>query len=286
MVAKTDLACLWASNLSGIELFRAQLYNQAFAKHMHEEYTIGLNDSGLGHFTYRGASQVSYPSSFNLINPGEMHTGQGQGGQGWGFRNFYISTVRMDQLLAQMEWQGRPHFTQPVVVDEGLRSRFNLLFQALSTPTPKLAQESMLLGFLEVLVSHHSQSWKPRPSTPGRSQKLSTQSEPQAVAVVQAYLQSHSADPVSIADLAELVDLSPSYLIRSFRQQVGVPPHSYQRHWQLVKAKQALQTPQPLADIALEQGFYDQSHLNRAFKRAFGVTPGQYQRAILSKTDF
>ncbi|MBO6581032.1 MAG: AraC family transcriptional regulator, partial [Thalassospira sp.] len=35
-----------------------------------------------------------------------------------------------------------------------------------------------------------------------------------------------------------------------------------------------------LADIASAAGFADQSHLNRHFVRAFGLTPGRYARAV------
>ncbi|MEO1086944.1 MAG: AraC family transcriptional regulator, partial [Acidobacteriota bacterium] len=34
----------------------------------------------------------------------------------------------------------------------------------------------------------------------------------------------------------------------------------------------------PIADIAVEAGFSDQSHLTRAFKAAFGITPGAWRR--------
>jgi AraC-like DNA-binding protein len=33
-----------------------------------------------------------------------------------------------------------------------------------------------------------------------------------------------------------------------------------------------------LAEIALRHGFFDQSHFHRNFKRAFGITPGQYRK--------
>jgi len=92
-------------------------------------------------------------------------------------------------------------------------------------------------------------------------------------------LEAHYAENISIDTLAQLTRLSPYYLIRSFHQQVGLPPHRYQRHWQLVQAKRSLQTTTPLAEIAIRHEFYDQSHLTRSFKRAFGVTPGQYQKS-------
>ncbi|HEY9645506.1 MAG TPA: AraC family transcriptional regulator, partial [Chroococcidiopsis sp.] len=95
---------------------------------------------------------------------------------------------------------------------------------------------------------------------------------------VRAYLEAHYAEPVSIDHLATLAGLSPYYLIRSFRQQVGLSPHSYQLQWQLRQAKRSLHSPAPLSDIAIATGFYDQSHLNRHFKRAFGITPGQYRQ--------
>lgn len=280
--AKSEFAKLWRPNLpgidsSGIELFSAQLFRHAFSKHMHEEYTIGLNHAGQGGFTHRGETWRSYPGSFNLINPGELHTGQVASDAGWTFCNLYISVPRVKQILTQLEWTSGslPYFSQPVVCDRSLQTSFHKLFQALSYPTPQLEQQTLLLEVLSQLFLNHT---KPRHAL------RSPQPETKAVSLIRAYLEAHYAEEVSIATLAQQAGLSPYYLIRSFHQQVGVPPHGYQRHWQLLQAKRSLRTSQPLAEIALEHGFYDQSHLNRSFKRAFGITPGQYQRAILSNT--
>jgi AraC-like DNA-binding protein len=46
------------------------------------------------------------------------------------------------------------------------------------------------------------------------------------------------------------------------------------------KAKDLLLNGTPIAEAALEAGFFDQSHLNRVFKKFHGVTPGQYSKSI------
>lgn len=126
------------------------------------------------------------------------------------------------------------------------------------------------LGVLSQLFLRHAEP---------HSYLRSAKPETKAIALIRAYLEAHYAENVSIDALAQLVGLSPYYLIRSFHRQVGLPPHGYQRHWQLLQAKRALRTSKPLSEVAIEHGFYDQSHLTRHFKRAFGVTPGQYRES-------
>ncbi|MBE9179697.1 AraC family transcriptional regulator [Oculatella sp. LEGE 06141] len=277
MDTRLEFARLWKpAGISGVELFSAQLFRHSFAKHMHEEYTIGMNDGGRGCYTYRGEARFAYPGSFNLINPGEVHTGQAERTSGWKFRNIYISVPQTQHVLAQLEWRshGLPSFVEPVVWDRPLQSSFGYLFKALNEPTTQLEQETRMIEFLSRLFLRHTE-----PHQPLRSPKPETK----AISLIRAYLEAHYTEPISIDTLSHLAGLSPYYLIRSFHQQVGLPPHGYQRHWQLLQAKRSLQTPTSLAEIAIEHGFYDQSHLNRYFKRTFGIAPGQYQKSYLSR---
>lgn len=200
-----------------------------------------------------------------------MHTGQVASPEGWSFRNLYIGLPLVEQVLAQLEWprSGLPYFVEPVTWAPDLQPLFHQLFDALNTPNGLLRQQSLLLDLLSLLFQHYAEHQVAlRP----------LKSESKAMQQARTYLEAHYAENISIDALAQQVNLSPYYLIRSFRQQVGCPPHHYQRHWQLKQVKHALRAGQPLATIATEQGFYDQSHLNRAFKQTFGVTPGQYQK--------
>jgi AraC-like DNA-binding protein len=80
----------------------------------------------------------------------------------------------------------------------------------------------------------------------------------------------------TLAELAEAVQVSPFHLVRIFRQYVGVPPSAYRRAVQIDAAQILLKAGWRLADVAVECGFYDQSHLNRNFKAHTGLTPRQY----------
>lgn len=281
MNAATEFAKLWNPGISGIELFHAHLFRHSFAKHMHEEYTIGINDGGQGSYSYRGETCRTYPGSFNLIHPGEIHTGQANTEHGWRFRHIYLSVPQLESVLAQLEWHrdSLPYFHEPVMWDQSLQTLFDRLFQSLTCPNAILEQQTYLLEFLAQLVDRHAQPRRVGHNLQASQLALLKSAEPNAVAIARSYLDAYFAKPISIDALAQLVGLSPYYLIRSFRQQVGLPPHGYQRHCQLVRAKQLLQTARPLSEIAIESGFYDQSHLNRYFKRVFGVTPGHYQRS-------
>lgn len=277
--ASDDQAWLWQPSLPGIELFEAQLRHHRFGKHFHEAYTIGLNEAGLGCCDHGSEHHIMVPGQFNVLNPGELHTGQVMSATaGWSFRNLYIDPSVMRQTLVHLDWSGTalPCFRSPILREPTLRPQFYRLFHALANSTSPLQQQSLLLDLLASL-------WRCQvsPQFPVRY----PQSESRAVGLVREYLETHYQDKVAIADLAQLTNLSPYYLIRCFRQQVGCAPHQYQRHWQLIQVKRALGQPHSLARIATDHGFYDQSHLNRAFKQVFGVTPGQYRRAILSNPD-
>ncbi|GAA5526609.1 AraC family transcriptional regulator [Herpetosiphon gulosus] len=104
------------------------------------------------------------------------------------------------------------------------------------------------------------------------------QRHPKAVTTIREYLAVHYADSISLEQLAQLVNLSPFHTLRMFRQATGLPPHGYLVQLRINQAKQLLHTQLPLAEVAVQTGFSDQSHLNRHFKRVLGVTPLQYRR--------
>ncbi|HUG64663.1 MAG TPA: helix-turn-helix domain-containing protein [Gaiellaceae bacterium] len=86
---------------------------------------------------------------------------------------------------------------------------------------------------------------------------------------------------VSLHELGEIVERHPAHVARAFRDAYGVSVTTYARARRLEWATVAVaSTDDPLARIALDAGFADQSHFTRSFRRHHGVTPGRYREFV------
>ena len=92
-----------------------------------------------------------------------------------------------------------------------------------------------------------------------------------------AYIQTHLADNISLDAMATEVGMSRFYFCRLFQQSTGITPYQYLIKCRTERAKALLlQGNLSIADVALEVGFSDQSHLTKHFKRLVGMTPKKF----------
>jgi AraC-like DNA-binding protein len=81
----------------------------------------------------------------------------------------------------------------------------------------------------------------------------------------------------TVSEAARLYGMSREGFSRRFKKLYGIPPQSFQLLKKLNDARRFLRMGQSIAEVAVETGFADQSHLGRFFRRIFGVTPGRYR---------
>lgn len=101
---------------------------------------------------------------------------------------------------------------------------------------------------------------------------------PDVIADIQQYLCGVHDQKLNLAELAQRFSLDKYQLIRYFKRQVGVTPNGYLTLLRIEQAKSLLAQGHALVEVALQTGFYDQSHFARYFRLYTGVTPRGYQQ--------
>lgn len=107
------------------------------------------------------------------------------------------------------------------------------------------------------------------PAADGRAHSL----EP-----VLEHIRSHLSEPLRLEAMAALCGLSIWRFATVFRERIGMSPGRYVNVMRVRRAQVLLSQGMPPARAASESGFYDQSHLNRRFKRLCGMTAGEFQQ--------
>ena len=98
------------------------------------------------------------------------------------------------------------------------------------------------------------------------------------VAHVLHQLESRTAEPFTLAQLARAAGLSPYHFLRTFKRVTGVTPHQWILRARLRDAARLLVSSRaPVTEIALDVGFEDLSNFERSFRAEFGISPGRYR---------
>jgi AraC-like DNA-binding protein len=263
---------LLTNELGGIELLDATYYKQNFSRHSHAGYTVGVIDEGAQKFYRTGGNHIAPQHSIILVNADEVHNGCSASEGGWSYRAMYPLPEVFESISQELDLNnGAPYFPHAVVYDPHLAHVLRTTFTLLKTSKNRLLRESLLYSALVKLVTRHSKT----------SLNINLpQAKKSNLLLVKQFLDEYPATDVSLAKLALISGLSPCHLLRQFQRFFGLPPHMYQIQSRIRLAKKLIQKGSKMMDVALDSGFHDQSHFHRHFKRAMGVTPGVYAKAV------
>jgi AraC-like DNA-binding protein len=252
----------------GIELLEASFEQHVYERHIHDTFAIGVTRCGIQRFWCCGATHESGPGHVIVIPPGEAHDGESGTECGYTYRMFYVSIGRMAELASDA-------FNRPassvelrdscLLRDAALAHTLNAAWTAMTTQPTSLATDELfaeVVARLDVRYGHRA-----------RVRSF----DERGLRRVREYLREHLHEHVRLDDLAAMASLSRFQLTRQFERAYGLPLHAYHVHLRLSEAKKRLRAGLPIATVAADLGFADQSHLNRRFKGAFGMTPGEWR---------
>ncbi len=250
----------------GIERLEAAFAGPAFAPHRHDTYAIGLTLGGVQTFRYRGEARHCLAGEVHVLHPDELHDGAAGTAEGFAYRILYI-----DPALVQEALGGRalPFVADPVI---GRREAVPLLswcLRDLDEAIDELGRLDITLAVTGLLERHAAgPRIRQRPLALDRLERVRDliAADPAVQHPVQAFERAAGLDRWTLA--------------RQFRAAFGTSPTRFRTMRQLDRARQLMRAGMPLAAVALEAGFADQSHLSRLFKRTYGLTPSAWVAAL------
>lgn len=258
---------LWHHKPLNVSLLAAFHDAHSFPRHSHDYYVVAVVDRGLQSFSRGNEKYITPVDGLILLNPGDVHTGEPVDERGFAYRALYPTVEHMTAALGELDEIGAPDFHAPRVDDPQMAARLRALFAALRVEENLLEAETRFLMTLVDLAQRFGGKASNQPKIP---------QEHAAVGKVRDYIHEHYAEPISLTELAVHVNFSRYYLVRTFRNAVGMPPHLYLETVRIREAQRLLSEGETLAQAAYLVGFSSQSHFTQRFKKIIGVTPGVY----------
>ncbi len=245
----------------GLRLAMQRADNIRYDPHTHDEYVISCNLAGNERAVLDGCPLQAPQGSITLYNPGQIQAGEGT-------RCILSLYLDPDFFACEQLASDEPAFATPLIFDPRQHERFRNLACKLDTDgETELLEEMALAAVVDLACSHLDRRVEEAPgANDWRVRRL------------QELLLDKLGERVTLAELAAEVGMSRVSVVRLFDRCTGVPPLAWQRVQRLRVARSLLERGMRPVEVACSTGFFDQAHLNRHFRRAYGITPARFAR--------
>ncbi|MEX2630506.1 MAG: AraC family transcriptional regulator [Tistlia sp.] len=260
----------WDRHVPGLSLLRADFTTHAYPPHSHEAFVVAVTEAGGSVIRSRGVETEARGRELFVFNPAEPHEGWMGGSTRWLYRSLYLTREAIGGLERALGVEALPHFLANKVADRDLTAAFLALHRALEQGRDPFRERELLVGSFGVLFRRHGSD---------RARIAPAPAERARLARPLALMQARHGEALRLEELAAEADLTVFQLIGLFKRATGLTPHAYLTQVRLNAACRLLRGNTPLAAVAAEAGFYDQSAMTRHFKRCYGMTPRQFAQA-------
>lgn len=220
-----------------------------------DAFTIVRIESGRSEFWMRGRVWPGRPGTLIIQRPGDVHRDLARDG------SMELQILRFPARAVE-HVIGRIDRHVSFAPEDARAVALQRLHDAVAANANRLTLESLIGHAIDALA--------------GISDDREILSRPVRRAL--AMIRDRLAEPITLDELSRHAGLDKFHLCRAFRAQIGMPPHAYLTHLRIMHAKALLASGARAKDIAPQIGLYDQSQLNRHFRRIVGMTPGEFAR--------
>lgn len=238
-----------------------------FKPHIHKTFTVGAIDQGEVIYLIAGKEVNLQPGSLALINPETLHSCNPAK---FCKRSYYVLHLDVEWCLQlqQSLWQIENFIPVKTILleDDSIYHQYTNTMKEMMESKELLEKEQLLVELTEKIFIHACDPLLPLKSEPSLK-----------IEQLKLYLSTDLDEDISMRELSSELQANPYTLLRQFKAAAGVTPHAYRLNCRIELARKLLQQGSDLSQVALECGFFDQSHFHRHFKSITTVTPREYQ---------
>ncbi|KAB0507956.1 AraC family transcriptional regulator [Pseudomonas moorei] len=240
-----------------------------YSRHAHEHFSIGAITAGRSTYIHEQSQFEVSTGTVVLMNPGDVHACNPIDDQPWSYLMLYVDTAWLTDLQHQLGFSDDLAFRRFALThtaDASLFDGLKALYEVLVDPQQDvLRKQSTAVEFFSDVQLRLNPTDPPLREPNFKLERAAD------------FIRDHCTQMLKLEDICEAAQLSPSYLIRAFKQHYGMTPHAFLVNRRIQFARDQLRHGKLIADVALEAGFADQAHFQRAFKQHLAATPGQYR---------
>lgn len=251
-----------------VESRQARDSRACYAAHTHATLSLGLIEGGHSLSRLDHHKHVLQRGHVVAIPAGLVHACNPREDACWSYRMLYLDPTWVAGVLAEANLPADKLDSPRVTLDVQAFFRLQQADRLLRQGEDAAGAEASLIACLLHLARHGTEApIHAKPRLRGA-----------ALQDVLALLDARCHDKLPLAELARVARLSRAHLVRAFRDAMGMSPHAWQLDRRIERAKPLLRAGLPLAEVALQLGFADQSHFQRAFRQRVAATPLEYLR--------
>lgn len=260
-----DIKTIRLSIFDGIELKDATFRHKSFPYHFHDSYSIGIIECGMERLFYGSKEVIGHAHSVTIINPYDIHANSYFDSDLWKYKAIYVTKELMRYIQDNTGLFKRKDiwFPQQLIDDPYL---YSLIFNFHENP----CNEPKLLNVILTYIIQRYACKQPE------EQKKNTR-----ISDAMLYMSTHFSDKMNLAEIAAQYGMDKYKFIRMFKKQSGLTPISYILMHRINKSKALIAENMPITEVALETGFYDQSHYIHYFQKYIGISPLKYKKGLI-----
>ncbi len=238
------------SELDGFEMKEATFLNKHFPKHFHTEWSLCRIDMGCENILLETKGFCLFANATILIPPFSVHSNWGNENSSWQYQSIYLN----EDLVRYVAKKNNLDYDK--LASASYYLQYNL---------PKIStQDSNYITQIENTLRSIFKNEVNQDNQLENNEILH-------------YLNCNFKSKITLLDLERTFKVNKYKILRAFKAQTGISPQEYITALRMENAKKLFFKDKKIVNIALDSGFYDQSHFVHTFKRYFGITPFKYK---------